>query len=390
MFLSSIEDTNTNFRSVDVSATPIAGLEKRFFDYKSGSKHRGALAVQRFADEIYQAKAVYDACRALQQEGFEPNAIICHGRWGAGMLVREAFPSVPFILYSEYFSTAEQGEECLKPNEKIPEEMRLMYRFANATNLISLEAADWIITPTRFQKQSHPNLFYKKMSVIHDGVDTEFYQPSNGAPAALNFNGTTIPSDAEVITYVTREFESYRGFETFMQAVAIIQKERPDVRVVIAGGGTGNNYGGEAGEAYKNKVLAQNNLNLKNIYFVGVLNPQDYRKLLQRSTVHVYLTVPFVLSWSLMEAMASGCAIVASKTAPVQEMISHNKEALLADFYDAGEVAKQVLQMLESKTLREKLGRIARKKIITHYSIPVIAKKYQQVIEDWVQKTHAK
>ena len=382
MFLSSVQDQDPNFRSVDISATPVAGLEHRYFDYKLQQKHKGALAVKRFADEIYQGKAAYDACVALRAEGFVPDAILCHGRWGAGLFLKEVFPEAPLLLYSEYFSTAANSAICLMPGEKIAPEMQMMYRLANANNLITLEAADVIVSPTVFQKESHPEVFHDRIKVIHDGVDTALYQPAKKPLGEITLGGKVIPAGKEIITYVTREFESYRGFETFIRAIAIVLRERPEVEVVIAGGNTGGGYGGAAGAEYKERVLAAAKPDLSRVHFVGVLPGAEYRLLLQRSSVHVYLTVPFVLSWSMMEAMATGCALVASRTAPVEEVVADGKEALLAGLLAPEEVAAAISQLLDEPKERARLGAAARKKIERNYAVPVITEQYKKLIAE--------
>jgi glycosyltransferase involved in cell wall biosynthesis len=388
-FLSSMEDKLGHRLSLGESGRPIEGVRNVHFRYRSGLKHKGALSIQRFADETFQGKAVYDACKRLQSEGYRPDIIVCHGRWGAGLFVKDAYPDVPLLLYSEFFSTAANAKACLAPGQSLPADSEVFYRLANACNLISLDAADHVVTPTAFQKQSHPAAHHAKISVIFDGVDAERLVPQE--VREISVSGRTITADEEIVTYVTRNFEPYRGFETFMRSAEILLRERPKARVLIGGGCENKSYGGgEAGEPYRKRVLSELSLDRSRVQFLGPLTYAQYVHLLRFSQVHVYLTVPFVLSWSLIEAMSLGCAIVGSRTAPVEEVMEHGKNGLLADLLAPQDVAEQVAKLLGNPKLRSRLGQAARKTVLDRYATDKIAPQYVRLFARMVKKAGAR
>jgi glycosyltransferase involved in cell wall biosynthesis len=367
-FLSSSEHKAGQSRTLGNTDLPIDGVAHRHFKYKAGLKHKGAASVQRFADEIFQGKAVHDACNILKSEGYRPDIIVCHGRWGAGLFLKEVYPDVPLLHYSEFFSTAENASLCLEPGERLPEETALFYRLANASNLISLEAADHILTPTEFQKLTHPKAFHSKMSVIFDGIDSDLVCP--GDVSRWDLGANALSGSDEIVTYVTRNFDPYRGFETFIKAAETLQRARPNVHFLIAGGAGDTGYGqNEAGSAYQKRILDKAALDSTRMHFLGPLDHSAYLDLLRFSQVHVYLTVPFVLSWSLIEAMSTGCAIVGSRTAPVEEVISDDDTGLLAGFHAPDELAAQIMTLLDDPARRLRLGQAARQRVIDDFSI---------------------
>lgn len=380
-FLSSRDQQSSKKRSLGDTGGLINGIIHHSFNYRTGLKHKGAASVQRFADEIFQGKAVSDACLVMQSKGYRPDVIICHGRWGAGLFVKDVYPDVPLLLYSEFFSTAENARHCMNSAEGLPIETAMFYRLANASNLISLDAADHIITPTQFQKQSHPTEFHDKMSVVFDGVDTETVRPGN--VEQLKIGEVNLTSKDEIVTYVTRSFEAFRGFETFIKAMEIVQRQRPKAHILIAGGVGEKGYGaGEVGASYRKRVLDAASLDQSRLHFMGPLNFDTYLNTLRFSQVHVYLTVPFVLSWSLIEAMSTGCAIVGSRTQPVEELISHGANGLLADFYFPDQIAAHVMTLLDDPKLRQRLGHAGRQLIKDDFSIDVVGPRFVSLIND--------
>jgi glycosyltransferase involved in cell wall biosynthesis len=388
-FLSSSEHKAGQSRTLGNANQPIDGVVHQYFAYRSGLKHKGAASVQRFADEIFQAKAVHDACKALKIGGYRPDIIICHGRWGAGLFLKDIYPDVPLLLYSEFFATAENARLCLGPDDHLPEDAALYYRLANAANLISLEAADHVLTPTQFQKHTHSKEFHGKISVIFDGIDTNLAAP--GRAKTLKIGTRRLAAPDEIVTYVTRTFDPYRGFETFIKAAEIVQRQRPNAHFLIAGGTTETGYGlREAGPAYRKRILDKANLDPTRMHFLGPLAHAAYLDLLRLSQVHVYLTVPFVLSWSLIEAMSVGCAIVGSRTAPVEEVISDDDTGLLAGFDAPGEVAAQIITLLADPEQRHRLGQAARQRAIDDFSTASVGPRFANLIARLVEGTKAR
>ena len=208
-------------------------------------------------------------------------------------------------------------------------------RSRNAHHLLSLDAADYGISPTQWQWQQFPSEYRNKISVIHDGVDTSKITPNPGAKLTLP-NGQALCAGDEIVTYVARNLEPYRGFPTFMRAAALIQQRRPHCHIVVVGGDEVS-YGSAPAEGvtYRQQMQQEVDLDLSRIHFLGKVPYSTFLQVLQVSAAHIYLTVPFVLSWSMLEAMAAECLIIGSKTAPVTEVIKHGDNGLLADFLNA-------------------------------------------------------
>ena len=211
---------------------------------------------------------------------------------------------------------------------------------------LHLHAVDACYTPTHYQLSTAPKEMHHKFKVIFDGIDCEFFQPRTVA-RPTEFRGIKIEPDTRVVTYVSRGLESIRGFDIFMKAAKKIAQEVPNVLFLIAGDER-TNYGHEAHhigkQTFKQWVLNQDQFDLSKFHFLGMIPPLDLAMLFNLSDLHFYLTVPYVLSWSMMQAMASGCVILGSATAPVQEVIEDGKQGLLADFYDVDGLAEQAVR----------------------------------------------
>jgi glycosyltransferase involved in cell wall biosynthesis len=239
----------------------------------------------------------------------------------------------------------------------------------NAHLLQALESCDRALTPTQWQKDRHPAEFRHKLSVIFDGIDTEVMRPDPAARFTLP-DGSALTRDDEVITYVSRNLEPYRGFPTFMRALPEILRRRPAARVVIVGGDeVSYSHPAPAGKTWKDVLLEEVSLDPSRVHFLGRVPYPAFKTLMQISSAHIYLTVPFILSWSCVEALAAGCIVVGSRTPPVQEFIEDGRNGFLVDFFDSETLARQVDHVL---THRESLGNIrarARETVLAQYSL---------------------
>jgi glycosyltransferase involved in cell wall biosynthesis len=235
------------------------------------------------------------------------------------------------------------------------------------------------IAPTHWQASVFPKPFASQIAVIHDGIRTDLVKPDPSAHIRVQTAQGVLQlgHDDEVITFVNRNLEPYRGYHQFMRALPSILKARPKTRVVIICGNEVS-YGaapppGPNGqpqtwrEIFLNEV--KDELDLSRVHFVGKVPYADYLRVLQVSTVHVYLTYPFVLSWSLLEAMSAGCASVASDTAPVREAIRHGETGQLVNFFDPAALAQQVIALCDNPAERSKLGAKARAFAVAHYDL---------------------
>jgi glycosyltransferase involved in cell wall biosynthesis len=236
----------------------------------------------------------------------------------------------------------------------------------------AMTCADAGLSPTQFQRDRHPAWFKDRIRVIHDGIDTDRFKPDPQARFILQNENIELRSGDEIVTFVVRELEPYRGYHIFMRALPELLRRRPQVSVVIVGGDSVS-YGAPppVGSSWKtiflNEVKAQ--LDMSRVHFVGKLAHEKLTQLMQVSTVHAYLTYPFVLSWSMMEAMSIGCLIVGSKTAPVEELIEHGKNGLLTDFFNPQALAETIADALDRKEELAYLGRAARQTIIDRYDL---------------------
>ena len=320
--------------------------------------------LQGFETAVLLGQAAYRACVALKEGGFRPDVIYAHAGFGPGLYLKDAFPDAPLLGYFEWYYRA-RGADADFLDRLGPDEI-LRIRTRNTGVLLELAACDHGVCPTAFQRDQFPDDLQTKLTVLHDGVDTDCFvrEPGQGGIAG-------VPEDAEIVTYATRGLEPYRGFPQFMAALALLQKRRPKLHAVIVG--ADQTYYGRApagGGGHKDAVLASlPGLDHCRLHFRGFLRPAEYRSVLEGSHVHVYLTVPFVLSWSLLDAMAAGCAIVGSDTAPVREVLRSGETGLLADMREPEALAGAIERLLDDRLLARRLGAAARRTVAERYAL---------------------
>ncbi|AKU23035.1 glycosyltransferase [Massilia sp. NR 4-1] len=310
----------------------------------------------------------------LKEEGFAPDIVFVHPGWGEAMFVKDVFPTAKTIIYAEYYYQSEGGDSHFDPEFSKPPSLQSLQklRIRNTHLLHAMSAADAALSPTQFQRDRHPAWFRDRISVIHDGIDTERFRPDAKAVVRLASQAIALRPGDEVVTYVARQLEPYRGYHTFMRALPLLQKLRPTARIVIVGG-DGASYGAAAprGKTWKgifrDEVAAE--LDMRRIHFVGKLPHAVLTQLMQVSAVYTYLTYPFVLSWSLLEAMSTGCLIVGSRTAPLEEVIAHGRNGLLTDFFDAEQLAHTIASALAKRDSLTELRRAARRTVADRYDL---------------------
>lgn len=326
--------------------------------------------VSDFETKTIRAEACFRAALQLREQGFTPDIIIAHPGWGESLFLKDVWPDAKLGIYCEFFyhpHGADVGFDAEFPVKDVGEACRL--RLKNLNNLLHFEVADAGISPTHWQASTFPEPFFSRITVVHDGIDTEAVAPNPQVGLTLNTNGggnTPLTRQDEVITFVNRNLEPYRGYHIFMRALPEILRRRPKARVLIVGGddvsyGARPEEGKKWRDIFANEVRPQiSDADWARVHFLGHVPYQHFIPLLQLSTVHVYLTYPFVLSWSLLEAMSAGCAIVASDTQPLREAIRHDETGRLVDFFDVPGLANEVCQLLEDPSARARLGANAR------------------------------
>lgn len=342
--------------------------------------HRYLIGVER---GVLTGQEVWRMCHELRhKEGFVPDIICAHPGWGDALYVKDIFPESKMLSFFEFYYRFKGADVGFDPAEPPHADDAARVRTKNTINLLSLEAADWGITPTFWQWSVHPEEFKPQISVLHDGIDIEIAKPNKEAVFAVN-DKTSFRHGDEVVTYIARNFEPYRGFPTFMKAAEIIQKRRPNCHI-IAVGADEVSYGKKLpkGDTWRSRMLKEVSLDANRIHFTGIVSYANLMKLFQVSAAHIYLSYPFVLSWSAMESMACGAAVVSSRTPPVEEVMFDGENALLADFYSPEEVAEKVIRILESKDRMKDMRVAAREAIVKRYNLKDLLPLHMQLIRD--------
>lgn len=296
---------------------------------------------------VLAGQAVLEQMLALRQQGFTPDVIVAHPAWGETLYAKDAFPQARVVHLCEFYYHADGADTNFDPAYPLTLDQAARLRTRNALHLLNLEHCDAAVSPTHWQKSVHPLAYQPRIEVIHEGVDTSAARPDPLATFELP-DGRVLRAGEPVLTYVARNLEPYRGFPQFMQALAQVQAQRPDVQALIIGA-DGISYGNPPADAptWRAKLLRELPLDAGRTHFLGTVPHARYLQALQVSAAHVYLTVPFVLSWSLLEALASGCLVIASDTAPVREAIQHGRQGLLVDFFDVAALTQHLLAAVD-------------------------------------------
>lgn len=277
------------------------------------------------------------ALQLRDTKGYVPDVIVGHSGWGETLFLKEVWPQAKLIVYAEFYYRGRGADVGFDPEFNPVTFDQVMIAQGRAAHLgQALVHADAGVCPTDWQASTYPDSIRGMLRVIHDGVDTDVLVPNAAASFALP-DGSTVRAGDEVLTFVNRNLEPYRGYHIFMRALPAVMAARPKAQVVIIGGDEVS-YGAAPKDAkgWKQHFLAEvaDQLDLSRVHFMGKIPYPDFVSLMQVSRVHAYLTYPFVLSWSMIEAMAAGCYIVASDTAPVAEAIAQGVNGTLVNFFD--------------------------------------------------------
>jgi glycosyltransferase involved in cell wall biosynthesis len=346
-------------------------------------RNEGHRFARRFEHECRRAEQVMFAASALTSSGFEPDCIIAHCGWGESLALRSIFPKARFVVYCEFYYRGE-GQDVHFDDQygRFGVDGLAGVHCNNASTLLSLADCDVGISPTYWQRSTFPSEFQEKIQVVHEGIDTAKAAPNPRARFCLP-GGRWLTRRDEVVTFATRYLEPLRGFASLTRALPKILKARPNAHAVIVGSDRAG-YGPQppGGGGWKNYCLREvlSELDLSRVHFLDFLPYDRFLSLLQVSSAHIYLTYPFVLSWSLTEAMSVGCKIIGSDTTPVQEVITHGENGLLAPFHDETAIAEAVVSLLADPDGWRDLGRAARLRILEKYDQRVCVPRALAVI----------
>lgn len=331
--------------------------------------------VQETEGAILNAQAVVRAALQLKEAGFIPDVMLGHNGWGEIWYLKEVFPHAPLLGYFEFFYRLNGADVGFDPADPPSFDTGPRLRTKNLGNLLALDAVDWGQCPTRWQHSLYPRHYQSILSVLHEGIDTQVAAPDKDAFLSLPTAGIELRAGDEVVTYVARNLEPYRGFRTFMRSLPAILDRRPKAQVVVVGGNEVS-YGAALlnGRTFKQEMLDEvgPSLDLSRIHFLGKIPYSTYMKVLQVSRAHVYLTYPFVLSWSMLEAMSANCLIVGSRTPPVEEVVRHGQNGLLVDFFAPGEVSDRVIEALEDRNAHTTLRQNARRTVVEQFDLATV------------------
>jgi glycosyltransferase involved in cell wall biosynthesis len=364
-----------------LSSRKVDGVRLIRFKPKRGATKSVHYCSRPFETCTWNAHAVYAAMKAHPE--VKPDLIVGHSGFGSTLFLADLF-DCPIINYFEYYYRGSNSDIDFRPDVPVRELDVLRARTRNAMILCDLQTCAAGYCPTEWQRSLFPREYQSKLQTIFDGIDREFWYRRK-VPRWIG--PREIPAGTRIVTYVSRGFQSMRGFDIFMKVAKRICEERKDVIFVVVGSdhicyGDDLSYCKE--KTYREHVLAQDRYDLRRFIFTGTILPSQLVELFSLSDLHIYLTIPFVLSWSLMNALAVGCTVLASDTEPVREVIRHERHGLLADFYDVDALTKQALRVLKAPEEFRALGQAGTRLIDEKYSLtrtlPQMVKLYRQTV----------
>jgi glycosyltransferase involved in cell wall biosynthesis len=340
--------------------------------------------------KMKRADYCWRAARKLKDAGYMPDVIIAHPGWGESLFLKDVWPDAKLGLYCELYHHADYPHLGFDPEFPIkdPEADVLRIRLKNQNMLMHLPICDAAISPTAYQASTFPKEWQKLITVTHDGVDTNALRANPDATYKLD-DGRVLTRENEVITFVNRNLEPYRGYHIFMRALPEILRTRPNAEILVVGG-DGTSYGAKPkdGRSWKRIFLDEvkdqiSESDWERVHFLGRIPYDRFVSMLQVSRAHLYLTYPFVLSWSVIETMSVQGALIASNTAPVAEVLEHDKTARLFDFFDREALVEELNNVLDDKELQDRLGQAARAKAVAEYDLRTVCMPNQM---DWVKR----
>ncbi len=359
--------------ALGIKGRGIPGVQYVRYEPKPPTRPTEVESGRDFETKIVRGLACAQVMEQLKAKGFTPDTIVAHPGWGESLFCKDIWPDARLLMFGEFFYSAQGADYNFDPEfarDSLAERARL--RLKNTVHLHALHACDGGYTPTQWQLRQMPQVYRSKFQVIFDGIDTQVVAPAPDAFVQLRRDNIRLSAVDEIITFVNRNLEPYRGFHVFMRALPEILRQRPNARCLIIGGDDVS-YGAKPakGGSWRQVMLAEvgTQLPMDRVHFLGNLPYADYLRVIQVSTCHVYLTYPFVLSWSCLEAMSAGCVVVASATEPVREVIEHGVNGLLVDFFNVDAMVRQVVDVLTSPAKHAALGIRARDDVVRAYDL---------------------
>jgi glycosyltransferase involved in cell wall biosynthesis len=346
-----------------------SNLFKTLYTYQE--KDIGSIATHHYVTDIQRcvlrAQAVTEVLQQCLSQQINFDIAVSHTGWGEALYFKDFYPETPLLGYVEFYFHATGADIGFDPSYPLSKDQTLQVKTLNSQLLLGMNECDVLITPTNWQKSLFPTMWQSKINVIHEGVDIDYCKPNEQVFLTLP-DGTQLTRQDEVITYTARNLEPYRGFPTLIKAVERICQKRPNCHIIITGGDDVS-YSKKLpyGECYREVCVKSVSIPNERVHFLGHVPYSTHIQILQLSSVHLYLTYPFVLSWSFIEAMACGCTIIASDTQPVMDILEPEINGIAVNFFDDEQIAIQVEAVLNHPQRKKHLGLAARKKIERHY-----------------------
>ena len=342
---------------------------------------------QDFQVKVIRAEAVLRLLSERSDQIVRPDLILGHPGWGELLGIKDHWADVPVLHQLEFVYQLQGADTGFDPEFPIALGSQTRLRLRRATQLMAFHDLDWALAPTHWQATTAPAVFRDRVSVIHEGIDTTAIAPRLGSHVNLEKRGLRFEPGDEVVSFVARNLEPYRGFHTFLRALPLLQKLRPRAHMILVGG-EGVSYGPPPaqGGSWKQVLLAEleGQLDLGRIHFVGQVPHPVLHDLFRVCACHVYLTYPFVLSWSLLEAMACGAVVIGSDTPPVAEVISDGVNGLLVDFFSHEALAERVAEVLADPAAYRALALEGRRTVQQHFDLHGVCLPRQLALVDWL------
>lgn len=361
------------------------GVERVRFAAKGGATEQTHYFSRTFENVTWQSAALYKTLRA--RPDIKPDLIVAHSGFVSALPLRELYPDSPVVNFFEYFYHSRNSDLDFRPDDPPAEPDRIRARFRNAAILLDLESCDAAYSPTHWQRSLFPAELRGKIRVIFDGVDTNLWSPRPRSPRKAGH--IHVPEHIKLITYAARGFEAIRGFDIFMKFAKALYTRRSDVRFIVIGKDRVC-YGGDlkrtAGKSFKEWVMSQDRYDESKFAFIGSVPPPVLAEFFSITDLHVYLTAPFVLSWSLINALSCGATVLASDTPPVREVIEHGKTGLLCDFFDYEAMAEQASKVLDDPAAYRHLGQAGQQLVHEKYSLDVCLPQLVNLFEETGKK----
>jgi len=328
--------------------------------------------------DLEGAREVTKQAIEFARSGFTPDVIVGHIGWCGLVFMKDVFPQAKLIGYAEWYYQWQNSWDNFS-GKKVNLDQKARTRMLNASSLLGLESVDVSVTPTHWQRSVFPKTHQRNMEIIHEGIDTEVCRPK--PRSTLNVPGCSLSIDAKIVTYIARSMEPARGFFSYMAAIEKLSKLDPDLQFVVVGrpGSAYSNSTGD-GPSYRDQALEKYDCDWSRVHFCGKLTYNDYLEVLRNTSVHVHLSMPLFLSWSLLEAMACGCAIVGSEKAPVNEVIENDVNGRLVPFFDTAILVEQIQDLLLDRSAAKRLGAAARQTVLERYDVKQCTEKWKSLI----------